>query len=295
MNMDNTNPPPVYLCQVSRRVSCGACCGLYNVADQSRGALEKRLLRRTERFAGIARTEDGIERFRRAIEGWTPEDRPFPRFHHCPFLGLIGTEGTRVGCLLHPGVTGNDGRDLRHMSYYGARACQTYFCPASHNLPRRYRRILRGLLDDWYAYGSIVTEHIYLEAIFSTLENRTGRPIGPGDFGRNQPAVHDLRRLVGLKLSWPYRRDQSSGICHFVFDNGLYKRPPIRWPGAQRPCHAYQVIFRELESQFESEGDMHGAARLLDDLIQGLVDCLHVQPARHANVSRNEHADPKCG
>jgi hypothetical protein len=52
------------------------------------------------------------------------------------------------------------------------------------------------------------------------------------------------------------------------------------------------VIFRELESQFESEGDMHRAARLLDYLIQGLVDCLHAQPARHANASRNEHADP---
>ncbi|MEE4603200.1 MAG: hypothetical protein V2J65_18105 [Desulfobacteraceae bacterium] len=272
--VDGENASAVYLCQVSERVSCGACCGLYNVADLSRDALEDRLARRTERFAAVTRSEDGIEKFRCEIEGWTPEDRPFPHFHHCPFLGLIGETRGRVGCLLHPAAPGNDGYDLRFMSYYGAKACRSYFCPSTQSLPAQYLYILRALWDDWYEYGLIITEHRLLNAVFTLLENRIARPVVQDDFPVHSEASHCLRKLLALKLSWPYRRAGSPGPCHFLFDNGLYPRKEVQWPVVVRPDVRYDIIFRELESHFGSERDVVQATALLDDVFGGLSDAL---------------------
>ena len=53
-------PGGVYLCQVSETVSCGACCGLYNVADPSRTALQTMLAKRTARFVRLPRNMDAI-------------------------------------------------------------------------------------------------------------------------------------------------------------------------------------------------------------------------------------------
>ncbi len=272
--MDNHSPPKLYLCQVNETVSCGACCGLYNVADPSRSALLERLARRTARFAKTPRTEDGIEAFRQAIEGWTPEDRPFPQFHHCPFLGLIGSGHTRVGCLLHPDAPGNGGHDLRYLSYYGAQACRSYFCPSTGALPVRFGQILQTILEDWYFYGLIITEHQLVRAIFEVLEEKVGRMIGPEDFRPDREASACLLELLDVKRSWPYRRANASGLCHFPFENGLYSRPPVSWPGAYRPRQSYQIIFRELESGFRSEEELHRAEKLLDDHVDRIADHL---------------------
>jgi hypothetical protein len=272
--VDGENASAVYLCQVSERVSCGACCGLYNVAALSRDALEDRLARRTERFAAVTRSEDGIEAFRREIEGWTPEDRPFAQFHHCPFLGLIGETRGRVGCLLHPAAPGNDGHDLRFMSYYGAKACRSYFCPSTQSLPARYLYILRALWDDWYKYGLIITEHRLLNAVFTLLENRIGRPVVPDDFPVHSEASHCLRELLALKLSWPYRHAGSPGPCHFLFDNGLYSRKEVQWPVAARPDAHYDIIFQELESHFGSERDVVQATALFEKVFERISDVL---------------------
>ena len=135
-NEANASPGGVYLCQVGERVSCGACCGLYNIADLSQRSLEVMLTEQTEEFARVPRTTEAIEAFQKKIEGWTPPQRPFPDFYHCPFLGLIGLNGRRVGCLLHPAAAGNNGIDWRGLSYYGAMACRTYFCPSVRHLPQ---------------------------------------------------------------------------------------------------------------------------------------------------------------
>ena len=266
--------PEVYLCQVSARVSCGACCGLYNVRRLSRSRLEDRLARRTHRFAKVARTEDGIEQFRRETEGWTPEDRPFPQFHYCPFLGLIGKAHARVGCLLHPEAPLNEGHDRRFLSHYGAKACRTYFCPTSRTLPIRYAHIMRDLLDDWYAYGLIITEHRLLNAVFGELENRLGRPVRALDFRPGSQASAGLGELVRTKLNWPHRDPSSPGPCHFVFENGLYNRPELQWPACGRPRTHYATLFRELESVFGSQRDQIMAEALLDRSFSRLTDML---------------------
>ena len=156
--MDSGVPGGVYLCQVNATVSCGACCGLYNVADASRADLEPMLARRASAFAALPRTVAALDGFARDIQAGERQDRPFPEFHHCPFIGLIGRRHSRVGCLLHPLAEGNRGVDYRGLSDYGGLACRTYFCPATRVLPARYKSILRIALDDWHLYGLVVTE-----------------------------------------------------------------------------------------------------------------------------------------
>lgn len=146
--MDAQVPGGVYLCQVNETISCGACCGLYNVADASRDYLAHMLLERTRRFAAVPRTTDGIDAFGREALAMETRQRPFPHFHHCPYVGLIGEESSRVGCLLHPLGTGNHGIDFRGLSYYGGLACHSYFCPATHQVKPDYKRVLRAAIDD---------------------------------------------------------------------------------------------------------------------------------------------------
>lgn len=265
-SITNTRPE-VYLCQVDEQVSCGACCGLYNVNRLSRVALQERLENRTERFARTPRTETAIDRFRRHVEGWTPEERPFPQFHHCPFLGLVGRAHRRVGCLLHPETPGNDGRDFRGLSHYGAKACRSYFCPASRLLPVRYLRLLPRVIDDWYAYGLIVTEHALVGALFAALEQRLGRELRLNETDGSAEARTGLRRLLLLKMSWPHRRPDGPGLCHHPFDNGQYPRAHTRWPSSLRPCRHFQTAFRELDSVFGSESELRQAVDHLASLL----------------------------
>ena len=156
-----------YLCQVNESVSCGACCGLYNVADASFERLQSRLAHRTRRYERIPNTIDAIEAFKEDIEDREKnERRPIPDFHHCPYIGLIGEKKLRVGCLLHPMNPKNENFDYRELSYYGGMTCRVYFCPSATKLPKDYAKIVKMLADNWYDYGLIITETKLLQAFF---------------------------------------------------------------------------------------------------------------------------------
>lgn len=268
-NLNNTcmdETLEIYLCQVSDTVSCGACCGLYNLPDLSREYLEALLLKRTIEFASVPRTEDGIYEFQRRNEGPHLRSRPFPQFHHCPFLGFIGADKSRVGCLLHPAVPGNNGTDYRFMSWYGEQACRTYFCPSTKKLPTIYQSILIQTIDNWYDFGLVVTEHALLTAYFKEVETRIGRYLTVSDYTDNIMASDAFREFVELKSKWPYRRDDSPGPCNFFFENGLYPRPGVFRATPDIRISSYEDILRELESGFSSEKEIVMADKLLDEL-----------------------------
>ena len=254
----------INLCQVSKTVSCGACCGLYNLPNLSREKLEVLLSTRTEAFASVPRTEDGIYKFKRKNRGPHRLSRPFPGFHHCPFLGLIGGEKNRVGCLLHPAAPGNNGLDYRSLSWYGEQACRTYFCPATTKLPPVYRQILLRTIDDWYIFGLIVTEHSLVAAYFKEVEFRLGRPIAVSDY-TEKGAKDAFREFAELKTKWPYRQDDSPGPCNFFFENGP-PRPAVFRKTPDIPPSPYEEILRELDSGFSSAKEIAEAEQLLDNL-----------------------------
>ncbi|MDX9787265.1 MAG: hypothetical protein RBT11_10835 [Desulfobacterales bacterium] len=264
----------VYLCQISETVSCGACCGLYNIKSLSQDRLEALLSSRTQAFASVPRTEDDIYAFQQKIERSLPKEKPFPEFHHCPFVGLIGADKNRIGCLLHPNASGNEGKDFRWMSWYGAMACRIYFCPTSRMLPPVYQMIIRETIDHWYLYGLIITEHRLLAAFFRETEMRMARKIVASDFNENRKARAIFREFAGLKLDWPYRQENAPGPCHHVFDNGEYPRPNVQRANSAIPLSRYEDIFRELDSGFLTTEAMFSAEARLDDLFARLVTVL---------------------
>jgi hypothetical protein len=267
-------PPEVHLCQVNSHVSCGACCGLYNVADASRPALVKMLTARTKAFKATRRAVDAIFQFKQETLGREGRERPMPDFHHCPFLGFIGAERATVGCLLHPRTAGNQGMDFRSLSYYGGMTCHIYFCPATRLLPERYKQILRIVLDDWYLYGLIVTETKLLLALFEELESRMGRELYAEDFSASNARREALKHLFLLRVSWPFRAPAHSRLANYFFNDHLYARPPLPVTANGHAISRYRTILQELETDAGSEEALHQAEVYLYDRFNLVQDAL---------------------
>lgn len=272
--MDTQVPGGVYLCQINDTVSCGACCGLYNVADPSREHLTRMLRDRTRRFARVPRTAEGIDAF--ALENQTRESqtRPFPQFHHCPFTGLIGPALSRVGCLLHPLGEGNNGVDFRGLSYYGGLACHSYFCPATHQLKPRHKKVLRAVIDDWHLYGLVVTEGDLVGALFHEIETRTGRPVAMEQFIDTADARRRLIELLRLKIDWPFRPSQTDTPCHYFFFDVSYDKPAIAYERLGLPPSRHDTILRELVSEFHCAEDLRQAEQCVGNAIAAVVRAL---------------------
>ena len=271
------NCETIYLCQVSPHVSCGACCGLYNVSDPSRRNLEAMLIRRTRWFAEVPRTVAGIDTFKTSVEGTEPQERPFPDFHHCAFLGVIEDDGRRVGCLLHPLAKGNEGIDWRGLSYYGGMACRTYFCPSARQLPSRWLTAVRQSMNHWYLHGLVVTERRLLAALFTELENRLGRVINTADFSEPVPAAALLTTLTTLKMNWPFRRQGTPGVSNYFFEDGLYARPAVKRKTKTLPASRFEDIFQELDSGFSSTDDIEDAEAKIEGLLIALEMTLTIK------------------
>jgi hypothetical protein len=250
---------------VNDHVSCGACCGLYNVRIASRNVLFNLLRERTRQFRKTPRTVDAIFQFKKSVEAREGTDRPMPDFHHCPFLGLIGPAHTAVGCLLHPQGEGNGGMDFRSVSYYGGMTCHIYFCPSTRLLPLRYRQIIRSVLDDWYLYGLIVTETKLLQAFFEELEERMNRPLYAQDFTAGHVTREALKSLFLLRVSWPFRSPGHQCVANYFFNDHLYTRPSLadQWNG--QGISRYRLILEELETKPDSAHALRQAELYLDD------------------------------
>lgn len=271
--MDAQVPGGVYLCQVDADISCGACCGLYNVADLSRENVSDMLIRRNERFANTARTVEAIDAFGRETERLETQQRPFARLHHCPFIGLIGEGPGRVGCLLHPLADGNDGVDFRGLSYYGGLACRTFFCVTTKEMPPRWKRVLRQVLDHWYDFGLVITEFDLLTAIFEHLEFRLGRPLDTAMEAGATPG-ESLRRLLSLKCRWPFRPSSHFTACHYLFRNEAYPKPMVPYEQLGALPSAYDNILREMPSAFRNARELRRAEALVESHLAEAVKSL---------------------
>ncbi|MBI5843146.1 MAG: hypothetical protein HZB23_00580 [Deltaproteobacteria bacterium] len=266
------NVQKTYLCQVSEELSCGACCGLYNVPNLSREGLFGLLSERTEKFATVPRTEKDIDEFG-LMEKNRVNDRlrPCPEFHHCPFLGLVGEGRSRVGCLLHPLGSGNHGVDHRGLSWYGAFACQTYFCPTHRDLYDEYKKIVQAVRPDWYLYGLVITEKEMLENFFSAASARLGKPLTADFIAESPKRVEAVLEFLRLKESWPFRPKDSPRICHYFFRDGLYPDTPIPYGemGADRSC--LDPVLRALGSRISSALELDRAEEMIYGILEAVI------------------------
>jgi hypothetical protein len=282
---DHSVPGGVYLCQVNERISCGACCGLYNVNDPSFDTLLGLLSYRTDVFSRLPRDVDSILAFKKDVEIREKQKRPFPEFHHCPYIGLVGEKRSRVGCLLHPLAHGNKGIDFRGLSSYGGMACRVYFCPSHYDLPVAIREIVREAARDWYLYGLVITETKMLTAFFREVERRINQPIAKEDIIENNQCLEAVRQFLKLKLYWPFRLSSVQGLCNYFFGDNLYSTPSVNYEAIGRTTSRYDTIFRCLVSYFYSESELRNAENLLDVLIDKLASKID-------RLARSPHEPP---
>jgi hypothetical protein len=270
---DKSVPGGVYLCQVGENVSCGACCGLYNVADPSFANLNRMLAERTAMFTGVPREVEAILEFGRHILERQVGRKPLTEFHHCPYIGFAGRRKRRAGCLLHPMGEGNNGIDLRGLSDYGGMACRDYFCPAYTGLGRDIKQILRRGAPGWYEYGMLVTEVELLNELFRFARpaSRNGRQTDPVCSTAGCRRIFAI--LSALKADWGYVSRSAPPGCHYFFRDGLYHRLQVGYPAVAGHSR-YHVILRELCSRFETTADLRQAEQRLSKTIQALAAIL---------------------
>ncbi len=263
--------PGEYLCQVDATISCGACCGLYNVADTSYASLRRTLAYRSKIFDKTPRDVDAILDFAKHIQNVEPGDRPLPDFHHCPYIGLIGKGYLRVGCLLHPLNPKNNGIDFRGLSYYGGMTCRVYFCPSARTLDTGIRKIVKSVAENWYTYGLIITENRLLTAFFEQIQSRIQVPVDAETVAANPRLVASFRRLFQLKLNWPFKDKNHPYIGHYFFNDAICTRPKINYGATGSTCSPYDAIFQELVSVFNSREELVDAERMLDHLFSDIA------------------------
>ena len=271
---DITVPGSVYLCQISESVSCGACCGLYNLANFSQEALAKTLEKRTFEFARVPREVSEIIRFGEMECRRTYHNQPFPEFHHCPYVGLIGYELSRVGCLLHPMAENNRGIDFRGLSYYGGMACRIYFCPVNRDLPQRIKNIVRACFDDWYDYGLIITESDLIAAIFQEIETRLENRVYLQLL--SSEALSKIYRLLTLKLNWPFRSPQWP-IVNYFFEDRQYNPPVIDYQTIRVKPSRYHTILQGLGSQIPDAQTLNEAEGILNMHFDSVIESISLK------------------
>lgn len=264
-------PGGVYLCQVNDAVSCGACCGLYNCADATRAGLQALLGHRTERFAAVPRRADAIDEFRVRLERREHSARPYSDFYVCPFLGWVGADGGRVGCLLHPMAAGNDGIDYRGLSFYGGLACRDYFCPSHRNLAAAHKEIVKAACTDWYLYGLAITEDRLVDAFFGEVEQRAGRRLSAADLSAHADLRPAVLEFLALKLAWPFRAPGAKGPGNYFFNDGLHPKPTIDYARLGLPPSPLDPILRELSSAFDRPAELAQAEAAIERLIARIL------------------------
>jgi hypothetical protein len=233
---------------------------------------------RTEAFRRLPRTADAISEFQVRMERQDPRPRPFPDFYHCPFLGFIGANGRRVGCLLHPLADGNDGIDYRGLSFYGGLACRDYFCPSYRNLAAAYKQIVQAVCPDWYLYGLVITEDRLLSAFFGEVEKRLGRTLSATDVLSHAHSRQAILEFLMLKLNWPYRRPDGKGPGNYFFNDDLHPKPLVDYARLGVTPSALDPILRELSSGFDLPSALHEAEVLIRNLLDRVLRPIELQP-----------------
>ena len=245
-------------------MSCGSCCGLYNIRELSRERLHAILADRTAAFASVPRTIDTILAFETGRMEQEGTDYPIENFHHCVFVGLIRDHGERVGCMLHPLAHGNGGVDWRGLSHYGGAACKHFFCPTYDKLEADRKRLVRTLLGDWYEYGLIIPEHRFLTALLDILEERCGRALDARSL--EQPARKAVADLLRLRLDWPFRDPEAPKAWNF-FSTRETERPGLSERTALNDPRVLRILHELDTARDQEEPAAQNLAELIDQAV----------------------------
>ncbi|WP_411823740.1 hypothetical protein [Leptospira sp. 'Mane'] len=147
-------------------VSCGACCGLFNLELDANGY--KNLLQsRTDEFQSnvnfaIRHTFPAFRQSREKIESSIRKKDEMT--YNCPFLGYVNRDGKKIGCMIHPIFTGDP--KSQNFSFYGASICQAYDCKnKEHELALIWEDMFVKVSEDSVQFSHLAADHILIYAI----------------------------------------------------------------------------------------------------------------------------------
>lgn len=126
------------LCQPNSKFSCGACCGFLNL-DLNSHELKKILKERTTKFQSQVNFSNKSTVFEYRQTREKEESKIIkrdPTIYVCPFLGYIDQQENKIGCMIHPSITGDP--LSQNFSFYGASICQGYDCKNKQNHTSKY-------------------------------------------------------------------------------------------------------------------------------------------------------------
>jgi hypothetical protein len=152
---------------MSERLSCSACCGLFNYKGNDNERREW-VADNTRQFLALdISAATNIVRYRREREAKTLPNRVRDDIYVCPFVGFVRNQQT--GCLLHPQGSPHPQISLwphpQNFSFYGEGICLSYDCLAKD------RRAYRADFFAWaetatlFAYGRLASDHTLHRAL----------------------------------------------------------------------------------------------------------------------------------
>ncbi|TGL71538.1 hypothetical protein [Leptospira levettii] len=155
------------LCHPERgNVSCGACCGLFNLKLTTKEFKNLLLERKTEfqktvNFE-IRHTFPIYRKDRETKESNLPKKDEMT--YNCPFLGYVDDTKQRIGCMIHPIFTGDP--KSQNFSFYGTSICQAYDCKTKESsLSELWEVLFVEIAKDSIEYSFLSADHIFTYAV----------------------------------------------------------------------------------------------------------------------------------
>ncbi len=265
--MPQSSHHPIMLCQPDDKKSCGACCGLYNWHDHSRDALNAILKLQTELFLSHS-NYDNLNSYRVLRNRALKNTKLFETIYNCEFLGFIDTDHKKVGCMLHPEVTGST--ELRNHCFYGAKVCNEHFCPSFSCLSTTQQQSVVRSVDDWYLYGLVITDIDLVKEFFKHIENKIGESIKEKNLGN--PGITDaFGSFYRLKQDWKFKARQNR-LGKYYFSEAEYNIARIEYGKEWGvPPSRFDKILVSLESEFSSLDQLNEADIIIDEKLTRFI------------------------
>jgi hypothetical protein len=255
-----------HLCQPDATKSCAACCGIYNYVENTKDSLERRFVYRTQLFSRVRDEMLCLEDYQTIIRHRENAKRIYTTIYTCEFVGFLDDGFKRVGCMLHPFM--NNGNDLRVISFYGRDICEGHFCPSYAKLDNNEADIILAALDDWYLYGSVITDIDFVKTFFAITQNRLGETMDAKKMQSRPHLMEIIRRYCHLKVSWPFRDATRPRFGKYYFVGEEYDIARIDYNALNAAVSPYNAIFVSLSSLFKSKEELDKASSIVDSLIK---------------------------
>ncbi|MCZ8239936.1 MAG: hypothetical protein O9346_15555 [Leptospiraceae bacterium] len=151
-------------------VSCGSCCGVFNL-NLTRKEITLLLFQRTEEFQNTVdfKISHSLPAYRQSREAKEKKiSKKDESTYNCPFLGYLDG-GYKMGCMIHPSRTGNP--LSQNYSFYGSSICLGYQCRNRENPDSaQWKSIFQEISSNSLDYSQLSANHeitLCLELLFS--------------------------------------------------------------------------------------------------------------------------------